>query len=60
MPNARGEIFNAGAACRRLYSLKLILFTTSFTIAASKPRATISVLLKFFTTYKLRIASSVS
>src|SRR5690349_5121822 len=28
MPNARGETFNPGAACRRLYSLKLILFTT--------------------------------
>ena len=37
MPNARGEIFKAGAACRRLYSLKLILLITSFTTTASKP-----------------------
>ena len=60
MPNARGEIFNAGAACRRLYSLKLILLTTSFTTAAEKPRAMISGLLKFFTTNKSRIASRIS
>ena len=39
MPNARGDTFKPGAACRRLYSLKLILFTTSLTTAASKPRA---------------------
>src|SRR5665213_1167246 len=60
MPNARAEIFNDGAACRRLYSLKFILFKTSPTIAASKPFSIIFSLLKFFTTYKSRIASSVS
>ena len=36
MPNARGETFKPGAACRRLYSLKLILLTTSFTTAGVK------------------------
>ena len=36
MPNARGEIFNPGAACRRLYSLKLILLITSLTTVRVK------------------------
>ncbi len=49
-PKARGDTFKPGAACRRLYSLKLILLITSFTTAASKPLRTISSLLEFFTT----------
>ena len=61
MPNARGEIFQRRRGFRRrLYSLKLILFKTSLTMAASNPREMISSLPRFFTTYKSRIASSVS
>ena len=39
---ASGEIFKPGAACRRLYSLNVTLFRTSWTTAAAKPRPMIS------------------
>ena len=42
LPKARGVILMPMAPCRRLYSLRSTMAITRFTVAASKPRATMS------------------
>src|SRR5262245_43362510 len=42
LPKARGVIWMPLAPCRRLYSLRSTMATTRLTVAASKPRATMS------------------
>src|SRR5581483_2601319 len=59
LPKARGVILMPMGPCRRLYSLRSTIAITRFTVAASKPRATMSATPWSPSTYASRIASRI-